>query len=75
MIQFGQASIETSDAGVIAAPQWIEPPDYGTGMLFLRRSRRVFCRIGKVVARREQRNGGRADDFDRMRRRTAEASG
>ena len=41
--------METSDAGVIAAPRWIEPPDYGTGMLFLRRSRRVFCRIGKLV--------------------------
>ena len=74
IIQFGQASIETSDAGVIAAPRWIEPPDYGTGMLFLRRSRRVFCRIGKVVARGEQRNSGRAEDSDRMRR-PAEASG
>jgi hypothetical protein len=30
-------------------------------MLFLRRSRLVFCRIGKVVARGEQRNGGRSD--------------
>jgi hypothetical protein len=30
-------------------------------MLFLRRSRRVFCRIGKVVARGEQRNSGPAD--------------
>jgi hypothetical protein len=56
--------METSDAGVIAAPRWIEPPDYGTGMLFLRRSRRVFCRIGKVVARGEQRNSGRAEDSD-----------
>jgi hypothetical protein len=43
-------------------------------MLFLRRSRRVFCRIGKVVARAKQRNSGRAEDSDRMRR-SAEASG
>jgi hypothetical protein len=44
-------------------------------MLFLRRSRRNFCRIGKVVARAEQRNSGRADNFDRMSRPTTEASG
>ena len=75
IIPFGQASIETSDAGVIAAVQWIEPPDYGTGMLFLRRSHRVFCRIGKVIARGKQRNSYRADDFGRMRHPTAEASG
>src|SRR5204863_1402787 len=71
IIPFGQASIETSDAGVIAAPRWIEAQDDGTGMLLLCRSHRVLCRFGKVVARGEQRDSGSADDFDRMRRATA----
>jgi hypothetical protein len=33
-------------------------------MLLLCRSHRVLCRIGKVIARGEQRDSGSADDFD-----------
>ena len=70
IIPFGQASLETSDAGITAALRWIESQDDGAGMLFLRRSRWVFRCIGKGVARGQQRDNGRIDDFGGMRRPT-----
>jgi hypothetical protein len=72
---FGQASLETSDAGVIAALRWIDPQDDSTGKLLLRQSRWVFRCIGKGAARGQQRDSGRTDDFGRMRRPTAGCGG
>jgi hypothetical protein len=73
IIPFGETSIETSHAGVITAPRWIEAQYDRASMLLLCRSHRVLCRIGKVVARGEQRDSGSADDLNRMRSATAES--
>jgi hypothetical protein len=44
-------------------------------MLLLRRSRRVFCRIGRGVGEGEQSDSCGADDYSRSRGPTTESSG
>lgn len=75
LIPSGQASIEAPDAGVIAIARWIEPQDDGTGVVLLRRSRRVLCRTGRGVSGGEQSDGRRTDDQSRHPSATTEATG
>src|SRR5271165_3069452 len=72
LIPFGQASIEAHDAGVIAVSRWIEPQDDGTGMVLLRHSRRVFCRIGRGLGEGEQGDSRSPDGYGRSPGQTTE---
>ena len=76
LIPLKRAPLEAPNAGVVAVIRWIEPQNHGTGVIFLRRSRRVFCRAGEGVSSRgEQSENRSADDQSRRLSATTRATG